>query len=209
MNFAELSVQDFVRELSGKAPVPGGGGASALVGAVGTALGHMVGSLTIGKKKFKYLEPELLQKMQEAECLQTNLLDLIRQDAVSFEPLAAAYGLPKSTEAEAALKAQVLEQALKSACEVPLKIMEACCRAIDLQQFFAERGNPIAVSDAGAGALLCKSALMAASLNVFINTKAMTDHTTAQALNESADRMLAQFCTKADSIVDVVMKKIR
>ena len=54
MGFSTSTCTEFVEVLASKAPVPGGGGASALVGAVGTALGNMVGSLTVGKKKYAF-----------------------------------------------------------------------------------------------------------------------------------------------------------
>jgi len=64
MGFSTSTCTEFVEVLASKAPVPGGGGASALVGAVGTALGNMVGSLTVGKKKYADVEAE--SKMRPA-----------------------------------------------------------------------------------------------------------------------------------------------
>ena len=41
-----MELEKFLTELSSGAPVPGGGGASALGGALGAALGQMVANLT-------------------------------------------------------------------------------------------------------------------------------------------------------------------
>ena len=158
MGFSTVPCNEFVEVLASKAPVPGGGGASALVGAIGTALGNMVGSLTVGKKKYAEVEDEMWELKKKCDELQKDFLRLIERDAEVFEPLSKAYGMPRSTEEEKAEKARVMEIVLKDACSVPMEIMEKCCEAI---------------SDAGVGAAFCKAALKGASLNVYINTKSM------------------------------------
>lgn len=174
MDFTTQSCRDFVTVLASKAPVPGGGGASALVGAIGTALGNMVGSLTVGKKKYAAVEADVIALQEKATALQNDLLALVERDAQVFEPLSKAYGMPKATEEEKAEKARVMAVVLKEACQVPFEIMEKCCQAIDLMDGFAKMGSAIALSDAGSVAF-CKAALLGASLNVFINTKSMAD----------------------------------
>jgi formiminotetrahydrofolate cyclodeaminase len=175
MNYTDMRIAEFVSLLGSKSSVPGGGGASALTGALGAALGSMVASLTIGKKKYAEVEQEMITLRTEAERIQGELLDLIRRDAEVFEPLSRAYGLPQNTDAEKLEKDRIMEAALNEACSAPLGIMKACCKAIELLEGFAARGSRLAVSDAGAGALFCKAALAGASLNVFINTRAMKD----------------------------------
>lgn len=149
MGFSTVPCDEFVTVLASKAPVPGGGGASALVGAVGTALGNMVGSLTVGKKKYAAVEEEMQELKAKADVLQKELLHLVERDAEVFEPLSKAYGMPKETEEEKAEKARVMEAALKEACSVPMEIMEKCCEAIDLLVEFAAKGSVLAISDAG------------------------------------------------------------
>ncbi|MCF0142684.1 MAG: cyclodeaminase/cyclohydrolase family protein [Parasporobacterium sp.] len=200
MKIADNTCKDFVSVLASSAPVPGGGGAAALVGAIGTALGNMVGSLTVGKKKYADVEAEIIALKERSDALQAKLIDLIDKDAEAFEPLSKAYSLPKETEEEKAYKAQVLEQCSKDACEVPLEIMKACCEAIDIISEFAAKGSRLAVSDAGCGAIICRSALFAASLNIFINTKGMADREYAAALNEKAEEMLQVYGMKAEDI---------
>ena len=152
MDFTKKSCEEFVSVLATKEPVPGGGGASALVGAVGVALGNMVGSLTVGKKKYADVEDEINALMEQCQTLEQELLALVKRDAEVFEPLAKAYGMPKETEEQKAEKARVMETVLKDACSVPLEIMEKCCEAIDIIEVFAEKGSRLAVSDAGCGA---------------------------------------------------------
>ena len=159
MGFSTSTCTEFVEVLASKAPVPGGGGASALVGAVGTALGNMVGSLTVGKKKYADVEEEMWELKGKCDQLQKDFLRLIERDAEVFEPLSKAYGMPKETEEEKAEKARVMAIVLKDACSVPMEIMEKCCEALDLIKEFAAKGSKLAISDAGVAATFCKAAL--------------------------------------------------
>ena len=209
MGFSTVPCNEFVEVLASKAPVPGGGGASALVGAIGTALGNMVGSLTVGKKKYADVEEEMYELKGKADALQKELLHLIERDAEVFEPLSKAYGMPRNTEEEKAEKARVMEIVLKDACSVPMEIMERCCEAIDLIGVFAEKGSTLAISDAGVGATFCKAALEGASLNVFINTKSMKNREYADELNKKADEMLSVYTKKAEGIYQSVAARLR
>ncbi|MCD8078575.1 MAG: cyclodeaminase/cyclohydrolase family protein [Lachnospiraceae bacterium] len=209
MEMYRQTCEEFVEVLASKAPVPGGGGASALVGAVGMALGNMVGSLTVGKKKYADVQEDILALKGKADVLQAELLRLIDKDAEMFEPLSKAYGLPKNTEEERAEKARIMEAALKDACSVPMEIMEKVCEAIDLLEEFAAKGTAIAISDVGVGVSCCRAALLGASLNVFINTKSMADRAYAEDLNEKAQTMIDTYTAKADAIFADVQGRFR
>lgn len=209
MELMNLSCEAFLEDLAGSAPAPGGGGAAALVGAAGAALGNMVGSLTIGKKKYAAVEADILILNRRAVALRKRLEGLVQADADAFTPLAAAYKLPKETPEQQAHKAAVLEAALEGACAVPLEIMSACCEGITLAAEYAEKGSVMAVSDAGCAALFCKAALQAAGLNVSINTRLMADNAHAAALNAQADAMLAEFVPQADQIYEKLTHSLR
>ena len=205
MKFQDKNLVEFTTELASKAAVPGGGGASALVGAVGVSLGNMVGALTVGKKKYADVEEDIKVLMEQAEGLRVKLLDLIEADAACFAPLAKAYGIPKEDPNRDA----IMEDALKTACSVPMDIVRTVCEAISLMEDFAKKGSALAVSDAGCGAVCCKAALQGASLNVFINTKSMKDRETASALEAEAQNLLDKFCPIADEIFDIVFQKMK
>ena len=209
MELMNLSCEAFLEDLAGSAPAPGGGGAAALVGAAGAALGNMVGSLTIGKKKYAAVEADILILNRRAAALRKRLEGLVQADADAFIPLAAAYKLPKETPEQQAHKAAVLEAALEGACAVPLEIMSASCEGIALAAEYAEKGSVMAVSDAGCAALFCKAALQAAGLNVSINTRLMADKARAAALNAQADAMLAEFVPQADQIHEKLTHSLR
>jgi formiminotetrahydrofolate cyclodeaminase len=205
MSFVTVSSTEFVNALASKAPVPGGGGASALVGAIGTALGNMVGSLTVGKKKYADVEADIIALQAKATELQNTLLHLVDQDAVVFEPLSKAYGIPKDDPN----RESIMEAALKDACSVPMDIMRTCAKSIDVIAEFAAKGSALAISDAGVGVAFAKAALMGASLNVFINTKSMTDKTYAAGIETEADALLTKYCALADKIYDSVITRLR
>ena len=199
---------EFVEILASKEAIPGGGGAAALCAAVGTALGNMVGSLTVGKKKYADVEDEIVELKKRSDELQARFLELIDEDGEAFIPLSKAYSLPKETDEEKAYKEQVLEECSKNACRVPLEIMELTCEAIDIIGEFARKGSRLAVSDAGCGAAICKGALQAASLNIFINTKSMKDQVFAEAANERANELLNTYGMKADDIFEEVKNSL-
>jgi len=200
MLFVNQSCAEFVDVLASKAPVPGGGGASALVGAVGMALGSMVGSLTVGKKKYADVEADIVLLMDKASALQNEFLRLVDEDAAVFEPLSQAYAIPKEDPG----RASVMEEALRLACTVPMDIMRSCGKSIDIIAEFAEKGSKLALSDAGVGAAFARAAIVGASFNVYINTKAMTDREYAGKVNAEAESLLEAYVSKAGEIVTKV-----
>jgi formiminotetrahydrofolate cyclodeaminase len=205
MKMIEKTVTAFTEELASPAPVPGGGGASALAGAIGISLGDMVGELTTGKKKYADVEEEIRALMERAQALRVRLLEFVDGDAEAFAPLAKAYGIPKDDPGRDA----VMESALQTACSVPLDILRTCGEALDIIGEFAAKGSRLAISDAGCGAILCKAAMQAASLNIYINTKSMKDCARAQSLEAEADALLEKYTRKADEIYSSVLTGIR
>ena len=154
MKLIDRTVADFTQELASPAPVPGGGGASALAAAIGISLGDMVGELTVGKKRYADVEEDIRGLMERSQALRLRFLELVDADAEAFAPLAKAYGIPKDDPN----RTEIMENALKTACSVPMDIMRACAEALDIIEEFAAKGSRIAISDAGCGAILCKAA---------------------------------------------------
>ena len=200
MDMTMESCRKFVEVLASDAPAPGGGGAAALVGAIGTALGNMVGSLTVGKKKYADVEAEIIALKAKCDALQTELLNQLEADEINFVPLAKAYGIPKDDPN----RDKIMEEATIVACSTPVKIMELCCEAMEAIAVFAEKGSRLAVSDAGCGAVCVKAALQAASLNVFINTKTLKNREVAEEMNAKCLGMLDKYGAMADEIFETV-----
>ena len=208
IDFKEYTCQDFCEILASKTPVPGGGGASALAGALAIALGNMVGNLTIGKKKYAAVEEEILACNVRSEALRLRFLDLIQADGDSFAPLAAGYRLPSGTEEEKAIKEERLQIALVDACAVPEQIMECCMEALKLIDVYEAKGSVMAVSDAAAAALLAKSALSAAALNLRINAKSLQDRSVAESILARMNARIAEGDALADAIYARTLEKL-
>lgn len=200
-----LSCQAFAFDLAAKKSVPGGGGAAALVGALGAALCSMCGEFTTGKQKFADVEADMQRMLNEAELIRFRLLELIDEDAEAFLPLSKAYSIP----AEDPSRAATLEQCTKDALACPLEMVREVCKAIDLLEEMAAKCSRIIVSDAACGAALCRSALVAAATNVFINTKPLQDRAYANEVEREVDGLLAEYLPKADAVTSSVITAIR
>ena len=206
---AEQNMQEFIKVLSSKAAVPGGGGACAYVAAAGMALGAMVANLTTGKKKYAQYQEEIEELLSKTEQLSKELMTYMDKDAESFEPLSKAYGLPKDTKEQHKYKDVVMEKALKEASLTPVALMEKILEALKILERLSVVGSRLAISDVGAGVQLCKAALNGASLNVFINTKLIKDTETAEELNTRTDALLIEGNELADRIYEEVVDAIR
>ena len=199
----DKSVTEFTEVLASKAAVPGGGGASALVGAIGIALGNMVGELTVGKKKYADVEEDVKALMARAQDLRVRLLDCVNRDAAAFEPLSKAYGIPKDDPD----RDGIMEKCLRDAAAAPLEILELCCEAIELQREFADKGSVLAVSDAATGVVFCWSAMYGAAVNVKVNTKAMKDRAYAEEINARVDARMEKYWPIAEKVYEDVYRR--
>lgn len=205
MSFEENSVLSFTEVLASDAPVPGGGGASSLVGALGCALASMVGNLTTGKKKYAEYEADIQRILSDAELLRAELLNLIDEDAKCFEPLSRAYGIPKDDPN----RDSIMEEALRQACTAPLSIMRAAAKAIELHAELEQKGSRLMLSDVAVGVLCCKTALMGASMNVYINLRSMKDGIYAAELRSEVELLLTKYCAMADEVYGKVFDKLK
>ena len=192
-----MEQKEWLEQLAGNAPTPGGGGASALVGAVAAALGSMVANLTVGKKKYEAYEADLRRLLAETDSVREKLYGLIRADAEAFAPLATAYGIPKDDPS----RAETLERALRIAADPPLEMLRALSGLPALLEELYEKGSRLALSDVGCAATFGASALSGALLNLLVNTRLMRERAYAAALEsealslerESRERLLALY----------------
>ena len=204
-----MTIQEFLDVLSSKEPVPGGGGASALAGALGNALGQMVSNLTIGKKKYALVEDEIKELAERMKGIQGQFTQLADQDAKVFAPLAKCYSLPSGTEEEKAYKAEVMEARLLDASLVPMEIMEKAAEMLEIMDILADKGSRMAVSDVGVGVQFIRTALLGAVMNVYINTKSMKNREKAEEMNEKAERLIREGTEAADRIYQNVLGQLR
>jgi len=202
MDLLNTTVTEFTEQLASPAPVPGGGGASALVGAIGVALGDMVGELTVGKKKYADVEDEIKDLMARAQTLRVRLLACVEKDARLFEPLSRAYSIPKDDPA----RNEIMEKCLRDAASVPLEIFDLCCEAIELHKEFAAKGSRLVISDAATGVVLCWGAMYGAAVNVKVNTKLMQDCAYAEKINAHVDEGMAKYWPVAEKVYEDVYR---
>ncbi len=209
MAMSEKSCDYFLDALASKAPVPGGGGAAAMGGAIGMALSNMVGNLTVGKKKFADVEDEVKELIEKGCRIIEELKALVDKDAEVFEPLSKAYGLPKDTPEQAEHKARVMEQCSITACSVPLEIMRKCYAGIKIHERMGQIGTKLAISDVGCGVVFLKAALISGRLNVMINLGAIKDHKFVEDATREMNRILDDGCRIADETLQVVIDKVK
>lgn len=202
---SERSCPEFAEILASREPVPGGGGAAALAGALGTALASMVGNLTLGRKKYAVYEEDIKRILERAENIRCRLIELIDLDAEGFEPLSRAYSIPK----DAPDRNQIMTEATLTACQAPLEMMRQICAAIALLEELTEKGSVMLLSDVGCGAALCRGALEAASLNIYINTRTLSDRDAAENLNRETDCMLDTYVPRAQAVTDRVKARLK
>ena len=171
----DYSCEKFIDELGTKAPVPGGGSASALVAAIGMALGTMVGELTTGKKKYQEYEAEISNLIYRSKELTEELKTAVARDVEAFEPLSRAYTLPSVTEEDKRAKNRAVQACLVDAAAAPMELAELCVKALRILDSYSLIGSRLAISDVGVGTALCEAALKGARLNVLINLRLMDD----------------------------------
>lgn len=209
MTMLDKTCSAFIEVLASKAPVPGGGGAAAMGGAIGMALSNMVGNLTVGKKKYADVEGEVKELIAKGDAVIVKLKRLVDQDAEVFEPLSKAYGLPKNTPEEAKFKEETMENCCKTACGVPMDIMRTAFDGIKIHARMGEIGTMIAISDVGCGVVFLKSALIAGSLNVIINLNTIKDQAFVSATRKEMEDLLATGSKMADETLALVLSKLK
>lgn len=215
----EQSGREFVTKLGSEEPTPGGGGAAALVGAVGAALLRMVAVLTAGRLERKLQESRsgaerksqqdgLVARVKElaarAEELQQRLLDEVEADEVGFQPLAEAYRMEKDEPR----RAERLEKAKLGACQAPMAVMEWAAAAAPVAAELAEKSGKLVVSDAGCAAAALKAAMEMAYLNILVNVRGLGDRTQAEALKERGRELLAGAGEELERVNTKVRKEL-
>lgn len=190
----------FLETLSSKEPVPGGGGASALIGAISCALCSMVANLTTGKKKYAQYQNRIDELLPILEQLRTDLLLDIQKDADAFYPLSQAYSLDKNTPDYD----KIMEEALLTASNAPMKIVEDVSRLVPILEELEQIGSRLAVSDVAVAAAACSAALKGAVMNIYINTKSMKNRETAEAMNKRAKELSKDGVKRCDAVYEKI-----
>ena len=203
-----MTCTGFANETASESPAPGGGSISAYMGALGAALATMVANLSSHKPGWDERWEEFSKVAERGQVLKDQLLDLVDEDTNAFNKIMAALQMPKKTDADKAARMEALELASQYATKVPFKTMNVAFEAFDIVEAMAKTGNPASVSDAGVGALCCRSAVMGAYLNVKINAAGLKDRAFAEKIVADGAKIEAAAIKKEAEILEVVNKII-
>ncbi|OFW56131.1 MAG: methenyltetrahydrofolate cyclohydrolase [Candidatus Solincola sediminis] len=206
--YVEKPIIVFLDKLASRSPEPGGGSASALVGAVGAALVSMVGNLTLGKEKYADVQSQVEELLKSSEKLRDELQGLIQKDTEVYGDLSAVFKLPRETDAEKAERASKIQDALKKATQVPFEIAEKCLEIARLSETAAVIGNVGAVSDAGVAVLFAEAAAQSAALNVKINVNSIEDKDFSESKWARIQEILAETADLREKVVEITYSKL-
>ncbi|MFO1417331.1 MAG: cyclodeaminase/cyclohydrolase family protein [Methylotetracoccus sp.] len=185
-------LQQFLDDLASRSATPGGGSATAIIGAMGAALVSMVCNLTLGKAGYESVASEMSDTLAEAENLRARLADMVRQDIDAFDRVMACYAMPKLTDEQKHVRSAAIQDALKLATDVPLACARLCADLIRLCRIATQHGNRNVISDAGVGVMAAYAAMKSAALNVYVNVGSIKDESFTAARVAEIERLLAE-----------------
>lgn len=184
-----MTLSQFTDSVASNEPVPGGGSVAAVCGTLSAALSEMVANLTIGKKKYAEFEHEMNEIKDRAMVLRNKLIDYIEKDSIAYNKVMEAYKLPKETEEEKAIRIQAIEDSSKLAATVPLEVALISYEILPLTEAIVLRGNSNAVTDGLVAAMLARTAVLSALLNVRINLGSINDEAFVRKYREKSDEL--------------------
>jgi len=206
--YIDQPIRHFLDKLASKSPEPGGGSVAALTGSLGAGLVSMVCSLTLGKEKYKEVQPQVEALLKESEKLRQEIQDLIQKDTEVYGGLSEVYKMPKNTDAEKAARTAKMQEALKLACQVPFEIGLKSLEVAKLAGRAAEIGNVAAVSDAGVAVLLAQACAQSAALNVKINVNSIKDEAYNKETWTKMQDVLKQVAALEKSVMETTYRKM-
>jgi formiminotetrahydrofolate cyclodeaminase len=212
MKLIDNKIIEFIDQVDSKSPAPGGGSVSALCGAIGASLIRMVGHLTVEKKKFLALDPkvqlEFKSTLSELLMIKEQLILLVDKDTDAFNMILKAYGLPKTTEQEIAIRKNEIQAATLEAIMVPLKVATLSMSALNHLDTILQNGNKSAISDLGVAILTLITGVEGASLNVLINLSGLEDHIAAQQFRNQVEELLKKAHLKKDELMPKIYQEL-
>jgi formiminotetrahydrofolate cyclodeaminase len=187
------SVQSWLDSLASSAATPGGGSATALMGAMAAALVGMVCRLTIEKNESVALQDEMRGVLERADAARAQLTALIEEDVKAFDAVMAAYALPRTTAAQQAARSPAIQAALHQATLAPLACARASAQVLELSAILVERGHLNAVGESGVAAQAAQAALRASALNVSINLGSIKEQAFVEGRLAELEQIVRQY----------------
>lgn len=204
-------MKKYVDDLAGKLPAPGGGSATALVGALASALNSMVSNFTLGNERFKSIadEDEVKKNLESSEKLKVELLSLVDEDVNVYSKVSSAYKLPRNTEGEKNRRDEMIQSALKEAAKVPLRTLEISIEILRLSKVLLKLGNPNLLSDVGVAACLADSTLKSSIINIEVNLAGIKDKEFAENLRKVIDQIETEGDMLKNEVYFQVLEKFK
>lgn len=197
-----MTINEFANSVASNDPVPGGGSVAAICGTLSAALSEMVANLTIGKKKYAEYENEMIEIKDKALVLKNKLVDYIEKDSIAYNKVMEAYKLPKEDDDERNIRKQAIEESSKLAATVPMEVAETSYEILPLAEAVVKRGNSNAITDGLVAAMLARTAVLSAILNVRINLGSIEDQEFANRYKEKSDKLEANTCAYEKKILE-------
>ncbi|MCD4729087.1 MAG: cyclodeaminase/cyclohydrolase family protein, partial [Bacteroidales bacterium] len=204
----DLTVEEFTNETASESPAPGGGSISAIMGAMGASLGTMVANLSSHKRGWDDRWEEFSHWAEKGKYYQDELLKMVDEDTNAFNKIMDAFGLPKKSEEDKAIRHQAIQDATKYAIEIPFKVMQLCYDSMEVNKAMAEFGNPNSVSDAGVGAIAALAGVKGAFLNVKINASDLDDKAYVDEMISEGKKLQEDAAAKQKEILNIVEEKL-
>jgi len=202
------SIEKYLADAAANLPAPGGGSVSSLAGALGASMAAMAANFTVGKKKFRDVEPEVRSILEQCEAGRTRLAELMDRDVEAYSTVSAAYGMPKETDEEKEARRAAIQDALGVALTAPLATLRQCHALLRLLGRLAETANPNLISDVGVAAILLEAALRGAKINVEINLAFLKDEAFVAQTRGEVDAAAAEAADLAASVLGRVYQKM-
>ncbi|MFA4886407.1 MAG: cyclodeaminase/cyclohydrolase family protein [Desulfotomaculaceae bacterium] len=206
--FFDKSLREVIEVSASTSPTPGGGSVSALAACFGVAMTAMVSGLTLGKEKYKDVQPEVTDILEAAKALLSRLEELVEVDIAEFNNFMAAYRLPRGTDVEKQMRETAMQKALKGATDTPMEIAGVCLKVLRLTDRLSTIGIKMAISDVGVAALMAEAALEGVLLSVEINTPMISDRDYVLRIIREKEQMSAEAKILRDAILAVVRDRI-
>jgi len=205
---ASMKINSFLSELASSSPAPGGGSVAALSGGLGAALTSMVCNLTIGKEKYENIQDEIKKTLKQSEKLRKKLTDLIDEDTNAFNEVMKAFKMPKETEEQKKKRSDAIQNGYKTAAKVPLDTARTCAQILDIAKVAAEIGNVSSITDAAVSAIMARSGVESAILNVKINLSSIKDEDFVKKTSKELENIQKTSSDKTQDILKIVNSKM-
>ncbi|HUW35071.1 MAG TPA: cyclodeaminase/cyclohydrolase family protein [Planctomycetota bacterium] len=207
--YSQGLIREYLDDAASGKPAPGGGSVSAMVGSLGATMACMAANFTVGKEKFRSVQPECRAILERCQASCRKLLEFVDADVQAYSHVSKAYGMPRETAEQKAARTAAIQEALRVAMAAPLGALRVCAAVVDDLARLVDIANPNLISDVGVAALHVYAGLRGCKLNVEINLASVKDQEFVRKHQDEIDAADARAKQIADDVLAKVYKAIR